>query len=175
MNVLDARTIANAANELVDARLHMGSAVQFTIPTESMFPTLAPGDQVIVRRMCAQDLRLGDMVLIQAGGMWLAHRLIGQRVVNGNTLFITKGDNCVQHDPPWQAAQLVGIVAAVQHNGREVSLVSRRARNVGAILARLSRAQLFLSHVRFDLARRAVLKASRILLRVGASLARQRV
>ncbi len=104
MNVLDARTIANAANELIDARLHMGSAVQFTIPTGSMFPTLAPGDQVIVRRMCAQDLRLGDIVLIQAGGVWLAHRLIGRRVTESNIFFVTKGDNCVQHDPLWHAA-----------------------------------------------------------------------
>lgn len=169
---LTTRALKNTANELIDTRLHMGGTVQFTIPTWSMFPTLSPGDQVIVRRVHADDMRLGEIVLLQAGGVWLAHRLIGRHSANGSPLLITKGDNCVQPDLPWQAAQLSGIVTAVQYNGREVSLVSPRARLISTLLARLSRAQLFLTHVHPGLARRVVLKASRLLFYVGVSLVR---
>jgi hypothetical protein len=162
----------DTTNDLIDARLRAGGAVHFTISTWSMFPTLAPGDQVIAQRAPTVDLYPGDILLIQVGGMWLAHRLIGRRVADGRALFITKGDNALEADQVWQAAQLSGIVTAVRRNGRVLSLRSRRARWTSAALAFLSRAQVFLRRLRPHLARRIALKASRILLRIGARLVR---
>lgn len=164
--------LTDITNDLIDARLRTGGAVHFTIPTWSMYPTLAPGDHVVVQESRVDELRPGDIVLARVGGIWLAHRLIGRRVVNGNTLYITKGDNALEADQAWQAAQLSGMIVEVQRNGRKGNLLSRRARWTGASLARLARVQMPLQRIRPRFARRVALKASRILLRTSAWLAR---
>ncbi|MCI0476261.1 MAG: signal peptidase I, partial [Anaerolineales bacterium] len=94
--------VANAADELIDARLQTGDAVRFTIPTWSMYPALAPGDQVIVRRARVADLRVGDVVIVKgdASAVWVAHRLIARHFVEGTWRLVTKGDNCATADPP---------------------------------------------------------------------------
>lgn len=172
MNTLDACALADAANDLIDARLRAGGAIHFTVPTWSMAPTLTPGDRVIVQAARADELRVGDIVLVKAGAVWLAHRLIGRQSIDGARLLVTKGDNCATPDEAWQAARLGGVVTAVQRDGREIGLTSRRARWSGAMLARLSCAQASLQRIPFAWARRIALKASRILLRLSASLAR---
>ena len=174
MTTLDLAAFADVASDLVDARLRAGNAIRFTVPTGSMYPTLAPGDQVIVRAARAADLRPGDIVVVKAGdgarAAWVAHRLIARRAAS----LVTKGDNCAAADAPWTEAQLVGSVIAVrrQQSQRLTDFSSRRARSVGAFLAWLSRGQGFVHASLRGLPQRIALKASRILLRGSASAAR---
>ena len=189
--------IAETTDELIGARLRMGNVVRFTVPTWSMYPALAPGDQVIVRGISAAELRLGDIVIMSAGqarngtmATWLVHRLIERRAVNGSACLVTKGDNSCAADAPWTEAHLVGSVVAVQREraAPPVDFTSRRARGVNALLARCSRGQWFLQRALREpcperksalsmakggrVARRIALKASRILLRAGGVAAR---
>ena len=189
--------IADTADELIDARLRMGNVVRFTVPTRSMYPALAPGDQVIVRGISAAEVRVGDIVVMFAGQArdgtattWLAHRLIERRAANGSACLVTKGDNGDVADAPWTEAQLVGSVVAVQREraASPVDFTSRRARGVNALLARLSRGQWFVqrtlrercparkSALSMSQGRRAArgiaVRASRILFRAGGVAAR---
>jgi len=189
--------IADTADELIDARLRMGNVVRFTVPTRSMYPALAPGDQVIVRGISAAEVRVGDIVVMFAGQArdgtattWLAHRLIERRAANGSVCLVTKGDNSDVADAPWTEAQLVGSVVAVQREraAPPVDFTSRRARGVNALLARLSRGQWFVQRTLCEpcperksalsmsrgrrVARGIAGRASRILFRAGGVAAR---
>ncbi len=176
--------VANATDELIDARLRMGDAVRFTIPTSSMYPALVPGDQVIVRGTRATELRVGDVVIVKgdASVTWIAHRLIARRVVDETLRLVTKGDNCSVADPPWRETQLIGCAVAMQRQRatRSSDLMSGRARAVNACLAFFSRGQVFAESKTREacpeqdrrVARRIALKVSRILIRAGGFAAR---
>lgn len=165
--------IANAANQIIEAHLRAGQAIHFTVPTSSMLPILAPGDRVIVRGVRAEEVRLGDIAMANVGEGWRVHRVIGRRVVDETTLLVTKGDNCAEADAALPAAQVCGVVVAVLRDGHQASLLSRRARCAGMLLTLLSRAQWLMQRTLRGVTRRVALKASRVLLRVSASLARQ--
>lgn len=168
--------IVEAVDALVDARLQTGDAVRFTIPTWSMYPTLAPGDQVIVRCARGDELRVGDVVIVKpdASALWLAHRLITRRIASGRACWVTKGDNCTTPDPLWTESQMCGIVTAVWRAGARApsDWRTRRARWLGAWLAFVSRGQARAATLPSGWLRRVVLKATRWLMQVNAFIAR---
>lgn len=173
MNILPERPAALAAvmNELVESHLRAGQAIRFEVPTTSMVPTLSPGDKTIVRRANPEALRLGDIVVQKAGGVWRAHRLIGRRYDGGALFFITKGDCCPNADEAWSAAQLTGVVETVERAGRRYDVRSSRVRWVGALVARLSRAQWLATRAPCGFLRRVSIKASGRLMLATATLA----
>jgi hypothetical protein len=165
-------TLARAASALVEERLDAGRAVHFTIPTASMWPTLSPGDVVLVRGACMGELCVGDIVIGKWGEGWRAHRLTECRREAAQTLLVTQGDNCGAADEAWPASQLVGVVASVRRGEREVNLQSGRARRLGAGLAFLLRRQNAAQRAPGRLPRRAALKGLRVFVRASAWLAR---
>jgi signal peptidase I len=171
--------VANVTDELIDARLRAGDVVRFTITTASMRPMLAPGDQVSVRRARAAELRAGDIVIVKlnADAARLAHRLIARRVAEDGVRFVTKGDNCAAPDPLWTESQLCGIVTAVwrQDARAPTDLRSTRARWLGIFVAFVSRVQACAFALPLGELRRAALKASRILMRGSAWIARKMI
>lgn len=164
--------VANVADELIDVRLQNGDTVCFTIPTWSMYPLLAPGDQVIVRRARGDELCTGDVVIIKptASAAWLAHRLVARRVGEGDVRLVTKGDNCVTPDPLWTESELCGIVIAVWRQGAHAPTDwrTRRARWLGVWLAHISRLQAYVFSLPTSRVQRVALKASRWLMRGSA-------
>jgi len=164
-------TLAHAASALVEERLDAGGVVRFTIPTASMWPTLAPGDAVLVRGACMDELRVGDIVIGKWGEGWRAHRLIECRREAAQTLLITQGDNCGMADEAWPAAQLVGVIVAVRRGERVLNLQSGWTRRIGAGLAFLLRRQNAAQRAPGGLSRRAALKGLRVFVRASAWLA----
>ena len=165
-------TLAHAASALVEERLDAGGAVRFTIPTASMWPTLAPGDGVLVRGVQADELRVGDIIIGKWGEGWRAHRLIECRREAAQTLLVTQGDHCGVADEAWSASQLVGVIVAVRRGERVLNLQSARARRIGAGLAFLLRSQNAAQRAPGGLPRRVALKGLRVLVRASAWLAR---
>jgi len=165
--------LTRAASVLVKEQLDAGRAVRLTVPTASMWPTLSPGEAVLVRGAQPDELRLGDIVVGTWGQGWRAHRLMDRRCEAGQTIFITQGDNSSVVDEAWPASQLVGVVVAVQRGEREVNLQSAWARRIGAGLAFLLRGQRVAQGAPGKLVRRAALKGWRSLVRASAWLARQ--
>lgn len=177
MITLGSTALGDAASDLLDARLRAGNTIRFVVPTVSMFPTLAPGDAVIVHSARAEELEPGNIVVVKAHASpprWIVHRFIARRVVDGCAHFVTKGDNCATFDALWTESQLCGIVTTVQrpNAAAPVDLCARRARLAGKWLAFLSRTQGNAYAWRRGFLRRVALKASRALLRASALGAR---
>lgn len=166
-------TFALAANELIDERLQANAAIHFTVPTASMYPMLIPGEQIVVRGISADQLQLGDIVLVKSQDTWLTHRFIGRIKRDAKLLYITKGDNHLVRDTLWTAEQLRGIVIAIQRPERTLTLKSNRMLVLNWLLANLSKVQWLINRIPESIFRRIGLKFSRAGLDAGARLARR--
>lgn len=84
-----------------------------TIMSGSMEPLVYAGDVVIIRKENASAIKTGDIVQYWATDLYVIHRVINIYQDNGETLYITKGDNNnVRDSKPVTAAQIRGKVIA---------------------------------------------------------------
>lgn len=83
----------------------------------SMFPSLCPGDILVVRRRTAKELLAGDIILYERNGRLFAHRVIES---NGDEVsgVRTSGDAMPVSDPPVAENAVLGKIALVLRNGR---------------------------------------------------------
>lgn len=72
-------------------RTSMGVGVT-TVLTGSMRPAIDPGDLVITKTADASTIRVGDVVVVDAAGLSVAHRVVETRPVSGLNRFTTQGD-----------------------------------------------------------------------------------
>lgn len=88
-----------------------------------MYPSLRPGDRLLVRGTGQEDLRLGDIVLLKRPGNDLvAHRLV-KALPDGR--WITKGDSLMRADPaPADLSHMAGRVEAIVRGRRLIRLSS---------------------------------------------------
>lgn len=140
-------SIKDTVDDMLMARIESGGSVWLTIASQSMYPALLPGDRVLVGAARPKELRLGDLVVVNAANFRIVHRLVARSIQAGDLRLITKGDNCDEGDNPWLAGQLLGVVVAVERQVGKLDLRSARARSAGAIVALLSRGQ-WLGHRR---------------------------
>ena len=109
----DAQRVSAISSQLVRAGLEGGNPFRFRIVTESMRPSLRPGDDVIVQAVAWQQLRIGDVVLCDSGRMLVAHRLLAVRSPAGQPLLVTKGDANWRLDAPYELRAYRGRVVRV--------------------------------------------------------------
>lgn len=159
--------LTDVTNTLIDDCLQAGRAVRLTITTGSMMPMLRPGDQVIVCVARPEELRRGDIVLMQLGDSRVVHRLIGWRSVDGVQHLITKGDDARVADAICAPGNLCGIIMVIERNSHRMNLRTRGARALSHLLALLSRAESEIYRAQPGLFRRVALKGLRVSLRVG--------
>ena len=109
---LDYAEFAALSRELIET----SARLRFRAHGRSMLPTIRCGDILTIEKADATELRIGDIVMIRtAAGSILVHRLIKRKA---NTL-TTCGDALYAHDESIPNDQLIGIVRAIEHNGRE--------------------------------------------------------
>jgi signal peptidase I len=160
------------AYELIQTRLASGELVRFTVPTGSMLPALCLGDRVSVRGFRAEEARPGDIVVSRIGTGWRVHRLIESYVESRQLFFITKGDQMLYADEPSPVQDWVGLVVAIQAQGRELNQRTSAARTFNRALAFLSRSQWAACRRPPTLLRRAAVKGLSLALHVGGYVAR---
>lgn len=91
----------------------------YVIMSGSMEPTIMTRDAIIIRRIEDTSLKEGDIVTYRSEdpyfyGIMITHRIIGTDVVDGETVFITKGDNNATPDRlPIKRSQIYGKVFMV--------------------------------------------------------------
>lgn len=101
---------------------------QFMIVSSgSMTPTLPVGSLVVVAPCEYDDLKLGDIVTMNKGGVYLTHRIVGKKDINNNIIakpgeagfdekawnmatWYTQGDASNTADGKLQDHQVVGVV-----------------------------------------------------------------
>jgi hypothetical protein len=106
----------------------------FPIVGNSMFPLLQEGDQVLVVHGSA-DARRGDIIVFRQGETTIAHRMLYSRKSVAGLVFIAKGDNVPQADPPVSVSAIVGRVVALRRGNRFTSLDTPVWRMSGKMIA----------------------------------------
>jgi hypothetical protein len=117
---------------IVRAAVEARGETWIAVTGHSMQPTLAPGDRVLLAPLGAAPRR-GEIVLADAGGRPLLHRVVG----TGGEGVRLRGDACSTDDHPLPASALVARAVAVSCAGR-VSALRPTLRFGGAALARWS-------------------------------------
>jgi phage repressor protein C with HTH and peptisase S24 domain len=95
-----------AIAQLVTETLREGRPVELRLLGRSMLPLIPPGSVLRIEPARADDVRLGEVVLVDLGGRHLCHRLV--YVAGG--LAVTRGDAVAECDPPLPADAIIGRV-----------------------------------------------------------------
>ena len=77
------------------------------IASNSMLPTFARGDAVLIEKLDASEIKIGDILVFRKDSRIVTHRAISMELREGEYYFTTQGD--ANDDPD-----------AVEVNGREV-------------------------------------------------------
>lgn len=103
---LDSSAFRALAHELLQA----GRNVRFQAQGLSMLPAIPDGGILEVAPVQPLQLRLGDIVLVDEGSKFRAHRLISKNEILDQ--FVTQGDASLEPDSPVRATQIMGRVMA---------------------------------------------------------------
>lgn len=131
---------------LVMAVFESGHSVELSATGYSMFPTLRPGDRIIVKPLMKGELPIRGSVVVyivtnvtgqgagptgkdkreerrSGNGGLVMHRLIGiNDDGSGKPLFITRGDSGTEPDKPWPQQQLIGVAVSYKRCKKEYSV-----------------------------------------------------
>ena len=101
--------------------LKRGNSAEISASGYSMFPTLRPGDRVLVSPIKENELSApGDILIINEDDNLVLHRLIEiRRYKESNKVFITRGDCMNESDSPVKSDQIVGITHSFTRNNRQ--------------------------------------------------------
>jgi hypothetical protein len=101
----------------------------------SMAPTIYGGEWVVVRRVNAEKVRMGDVVIYQAGNVFVAHRVIRKRERDGDVYFTVKGDAHLEAEGKIAAEELVAKVVALQKKDKRIDMDRPRWRLANRLIA----------------------------------------
>ena len=125
MNALDrSKVFLDVATDL----LRSGHRMRFRAGGSSMWPTIRPGEAITVEPATATEVKLKDIVLYRTGRGVIGHRVVGIANQNGELVLLARGDADQGAGEPVAAKQLLGKVLAVEREGRNIDLTSRRAK-----------------------------------------------
>jgi hypothetical protein len=100
----------------------------------SMQPSICGGEWVVVRRTAPPEAHVGDVVIYQAGSIFIAHRIIRRRERDGQVFFAVKGDAQLAAEEI-AAEQVVARVVAVQRGERRIDMSAPLRRLANRLMA----------------------------------------
>jgi signal peptidase I len=98
----------------------------------SMVPALRDGDIVHIERRGIDAVRVGQIAALECYGRMVVHRVIRKTPASKPSALLTRGDTVLAHDPP--ISSLLGVVVAIERNGRAFTPVERLTR-IGRIFS----------------------------------------
>jgi signal peptidase I len=134
--MLSARAIS-FVHETLSNGLKKGLPIRVAVRTESMSPLVRPGDEVVVHPASPSQIRVGDIVLLDGGRDWVAHRYLGRRRQGGQSWLMTRGDRVRRLDAPVPPEALLGRITAVERAGCTIPIrrsLRRRIRGTIALI-----------------------------------------
>jgi hypothetical protein len=126
-----AETVSALKCDLASEVLRSFGNLRFTATGWSMLPAVWPGDTLVVGRVSADQVHVGNVVLVGREGRLCAHRVVSRTKGSGDPLWITQGDAMSAPDRPVIENELLGRVSYLIREGRliavpaELSLVDR--------------------------------------------------
>jgi signal peptidase I len=88
--------------------------LRLRVTGSSMLPAIPSGSCVAIRRADPAGLAVGSVILARTADGVRLHRLIEIRGCGADALWITRGDNNEQCDPPLGAGQLLGVLTHIE-------------------------------------------------------------
>ncbi len=122
--------------------LACGRGVRFSAPGGSMRPAIRGGETIIAAPAAPGDIAPGDIILFLRGTRLVAHRVLRIAAGEGGApRFLTRGDAAAAPDRPFEAADVLGRVVAVERRGRRIDLATRHGAWSGRIARCLAAAR----------------------------------
>lgn len=130
-----------AFSELIGEILSRGGEVTFSAFGNSMRPLIDSGSVVQIRGCGEQDLRVGDVVLINCGGerKYLIHRVIKISRMGGQLKIFTKGDSSPKDIQDAGDSACVGKLRSVTTGDSMFDMAVGMWRPINRLVACLSR------------------------------------
>ena len=104
--------------DMLRESLANGRRPRLAITSNSMSPLLRVGDQIILADTPLSQLNPGDIITIETDQHLLTHRFW----FNQNTSLITRGDRCLDYDPPVRKEKYIGRAIIRKRNGKYLKI-----------------------------------------------------
>jgi signal peptidase I len=101
----------------------------------SMLPSLRPGDEIELQSSSVHEIQIGDVIAYRRAGRLFVHRVVEK---NSPQELVTCGDTLPQPDAPICESEVLGLVSAVQRDGKSVNFHTSFAQRSAAALFRCS-------------------------------------
>jgi hypothetical protein len=99
-----------------------------------MFPCIQPGDKLHIQSRTIEQVQVGDIAVFRRGNILLGHRTINKSAHDGKTFIITCPDRTKQGDDgPSFAADVLGVVTAIERHGVRMPLHPHPVSGLGAL------------------------------------------
>jgi signal peptidase I len=135
-----------AKYELAVEILRSYGTFRFAATGWSMLPAIWSGDTLVVDRVRAGQIQMGDIALVGRDGRLCAHRVVRLPEGPENQYWITQGDALPTPDRPVVENEFLGRVTEVFRAGRCIAL-SPNLRGIDFLLAQIVRRSVFSTRV----------------------------
>jgi signal peptidase I len=116
--LLDSRTFL-----LLKSKVQSEGFIDLPAYGNSMFPFIKKGNLCRFTSALPSDLKKGDIVLFHSvTGQLVAHRLSDTKELDGNRVFILKGDTNLGFDQPIIEQQIIGVLTYIQKGDKRVHM-----------------------------------------------------
>ena len=109
-----------------------------TVTSNSMFPLIRRGDEIQLAQADQNELDLGDIIVVEDDGGFLAHRYWSSFSSDGDNYLVLRGDRLKTFDPPYSASQFIGRVVARRRNNLILDLSHGIGRQLNTQLGRIA-------------------------------------
>lgn len=134
---------APVLNELWEELLIQHTTCWARVVSNSMYPLIERGDQVLVERAILHKVHFGDIAVFRRNGTLMTHRVLRKCKFNGEYHFLEKGDATLQSSLV-PAKNIIGWVIAIRNSGKTILTMSGSGRRLQLTLACISYASLHL-------------------------------
>ncbi len=107
--------------DLASEVLRSFGRLRFRATGWSMFPSLWPGDTLVVEHVMPHKIQVGDVALVGRDGRLCAHRIVSKPAGSVDSRWITQGDAMSAPDRPVSEGELLGRVSYLIRGGKLVA------------------------------------------------------
>ena len=127
----------NELKDLGKQLLQSGQRANFSLGGNSMYPYLRNGDVATVANLPMQDLKLGQIVVFEQQGKWIAHRLVAIHRADSRITLVSQGDSTLKVDSPIGQDDYLGVLESFSRNGERHQMNSFVARQMAWTMVNL--------------------------------------
>lgn len=135
------------AGELLRQSLREGKQPHVTVASNSMLPLLRSGDRIQLAGVKVQELRRGDIIVIESPDDLIVHRYWSSQQEAGELFLMTRGDHLLLFDPRYSAKDLVARVTKRQRQDRQLDLTRGTGRWLNRCLANIAALEAYLLEI----------------------------